>query len=58
MGLAANRAWGAAATHCVGIGSCLITYLFSKTTSGSQTMVEGTRSVWMSSYCSGSHRRR
>lgn len=33
-------------------------YLFSRTMSGSQTMVEGTRSSWMLSYFSGSHRRR
>ena len=50
---------GAAATPCVGVcHPCPITYLFSRTMSGSQTMVEGTRSSWMLSYSSGSHRRR
>lgn len=37
---------------------CPVTYLFSRTMSGSQTMVEGTRSSWMLSYFSGSQRRR
>lgn len=37
---------------------CPVPYLFSRTMSGSQTMVEGTRSCWMSSYSSGSQLRR
>lgn len=43
------------------LGTCPhfpVTYLFSRTTSGSQTMVEGTRSSWMLSYFLGSQLRR
>lgn len=53
VGSASNHAQGAAANP-----TCPVTYLFSRTMSGSQTMVEGTRSSWMLSYFSGSHRRR
>lgn len=59
VGSAPNRAWGAAATPCAALcPHCPVTYLFSRTMSGSQTIVEGTRSSWMLSYFSGSHRRR
>lgn len=50
---------GSSCQPCVGMcPHCPVTYLFSRTMSGSQTMVEGTRSSWVSSYSLGSQLRR
>lgn len=59
MGSAPSYAWAGSCQPYVGTcPHCPVTYLFSRTISGSQTMVEGTRSSWMLSYFSGSQRRR